>query len=346
MNRDPILCVDDEPANLGILRQALKDSYPLVFARNGIEALVAVAKHRPAVILLDVQMPDMDGYEVCRRLKRDKVTEGIPVIFVTRRSDELDETAGFDAGGVDYIAKPISAPIVRARVRIHVSLVRAEALENSYRAAVHMLGEAGHYNDTDTGAHIWRMAAYSRALAAASGWDEEACALLELASAMHDTGKIGIPDAILKKPGALDAEEWAIMKTHTGIGHSILAKGEGALFRLAAEIALHHHEHWDGSGYPVGLAGEAIPESARVVAVADVFDALSTKRPYKEAWPLQRVLATIRESAGSHLDPRLVAHFLAIEPRILDIKARWDEEGADAGQDGGLRARVLATLSD
>ena len=333
MKRDPILCVDDEPNNLGILRQVLKDSYPLVFARNGTEALIAVAKHRPSVVLLDVEMPDMDGYEVCRRLKRNPLSESIPVIFVSSHSDELDETAGFDAGGVDYIAKPISAPIVRARVRIHVSLVRAEALENSYRSAVYMLGEAGHYNDTETGAHIWRMAAYSRALAEASGWDEECCTLIELASAMHDTGKIGIPDGLLKKPGALDAEEWAIMKTHTRIGHGILAKGEAPLFQLAAEIALHHHERWDGSGYPLGLAGEDIPESARIVAVADVFDALSTKRPYKEAWPLERVLATIRESAGSHLDPHMVTRFLNIEPRILDIKARWGAQEAIVDQD-------------
>ena len=154
--RDPILCVDDEPTNLGILRQVLKDSYPLVFARNGAEALIAVAKHRPSLILLDVEMPEMDGYEVCRRLKRNPLTENVRVIFVTSRSDEPDETAGFDAGGVDYITKPISAPILRARVGLHLSLVRAEALENSYRAAVYMLGEAGHYNDAETGVHIWR----------------------------------------------------------------------------------------------------------------------------------------------------------------------------------------------
>ncbi len=329
MSNAPILCVDDEPGNLGMLRQVLKDHYPLVFARHGDEALAAVAKHRPSLVLLDVEMPGMDGYEVCRRLKRDRVTESLPVIFVSGRTDELDEMAGFDAGGVDYITKPFSAAIVRARVRNHLRLVRTEALESSNRAAVYMLGEAGHGKDADTGIHIWRMAAYSRVLAQASGWNEEGCALIELAAAMHDTGKIGIPDAVLKKPGKLDTREWEIMKTHSRIGHDILSKSQAPLFQLAAEIALHHHERWDGSGYPLKLAGDAIPEAARIVAVADVFDALSMKRPYKDAWPLEQVLATIEDSAGSHLDPHMVARFLRLMPRILDLKARMDaQEGA------------------
>jgi putative two-component system response regulator len=335
MSRDPILCVDDEPNNLAILRQILKDSHTLAFARNGAEALVAVARHHPSLILLDVEMPDMDGYALCRQLKRDALTASIPVIFVTSRSDEPDEAAGFDAGGVDYITKPVSAPIVRARVRTHLSLVHAAALENSHRAAAYMLGEAAHYNDTDTGLHIWRMAAYSRALAEASGWDEERCNLIELAAAMHDTGKIGVPDAILKHPGKLDAAAWKVMKTHSRIGHDILAKSDAPLFRLAAEIALSHHESWDGTGYPEGLAGDAIPESARIVAVADVFDALTSKRPYKDPWPLDRALARIADSAGNQLDPHMVARFLAIQPRILDIKASWEEREAAGGWQQG-----------
>ncbi|WKJ91369.1 response regulator [Methylomonas montana] len=217
MVNGPILCADDEPYNLGILRMALKEEHSLVFARSGQETLQAVDKHNPALILLDVQMPDMDGYEVCRRLKSNNRTQDIPVIFVTGMTQEVDERAGFDVGAVDYIAKPVSVPIVQARVRTHLSLVRVDKLEKSYHDAVHMLGKAGHYNDTDTGAHIWRMAAYSRSLAEAIGWGRERCSLLELAAPMHDTGKIGIPDAVLKKPGKLDAEEWTIMKTHTSI---------------------------------------------------------------------------------------------------------------------------------
>ncbi len=345
MSQAPILCVDDEPNNLGILRQFLKDSHNLVFACSGVEALVAAAKHRPALILLDVEMPDMDGYDVCRRLKRDKLTENIPVIFVTSRSDELNEVAGFDAGGVDYIIKPVSAPIVRARVHAHLSLVRAEALESSYRAAIYMLGEAAHYNDTDTGMHIWRVAAYSRALGEALGWDAERCSLLELAAAMHDTGKIGISDAILGKQGKLHPDEREIMKAHARIGHDILAKGDAPLFKLAAEIALSHHERWDGGGYPTALAGNAIPESGRIVAIADVFDALCTKRPYKESWPVERALTKIEEGAGNEFDPHLVARFLAIQPRILAIKADWEarERMADAPFSVGQPVEPAAT---
>lgn len=324
MPNRPILCVDDEPANLALLRRILQDDHRLTFARSGQEALDAVQKNLPSMILLDVDMPDMTGLEVCRRLKARSETEDVPIIFVTGMSDIASERTGLEAGAVDYISKPISPPIVRARVRTHLSLVRAATLERSYHDAIHMLGAAGHYNDTDTGVHIWRMAAYSRCLAVATGWHDERATLLELAAPMHDTGKIGIPDAILKKPGKLDAEEWKVMRTHSRIGYDILRKSDAPIFQLAAEVALSHHERWDGTGYPDGLAGEAIPESARIVAIADVFDALSMKRPYKDAWPLDRVLATLEESAGSHLEKRLVDAFKSALPRVLELKAFWD----------------------
>ncbi|MGR8930195.1 MAG: response regulator [Gammaproteobacteria bacterium] len=325
MSHGPILCVDDEPSNLGILRVALNGHYSLVFARSGAETLDAVAKHKPSLILLDVQMPDMDGYEVCRRLKSQAETEHIPIIFVTGMRHEVDEKAGFDVGAVDYITKPVSVPIVQARVRTHLSLVRVDELEKSYQDAIHMLGIAGHYNDTDTGVHIWRMAAYSRAIAEAMGWEQERCRLLELAAPMHDTGKIGIPDSVLKKPGKLDADEWTIMKTHANLGYGILKQSHAPLFQLAAEVALGHHEKWDGSGYPQNLSGADIPESARIVAIADVFDALSMKRPYKEPWPLERIMAHLNENRGSHFDCHLLEAFLDIMPQILDIRATWDE---------------------
>jgi putative two-component system response regulator len=336
MPLDPILCVDDEPSNLAALRQILKDEYALAFARNGEEALRAAEKHRPALILLDVQMSDIDGYEVCRRLKRNPSTEGIPVIFVTSRSEILDEKAGFDAGGVDYITKPLFPMIVQARVRTHLSLVQVSELEKNCRAAIHMLGEAGHYNDTNTGVHIWRMAAYCGALADAAGWTQERRKLIELAAPMHDTGKIGIPDAVLKKPGPLDETEWAIMKAHSRIGHDILKKSDMPVFRLAAEIALNHHEKWNGGGYPRGIAGEDIPESARIVAIADVFDALTMKRPYKEAWPLDRSTATMKEETGTHFEPRLMRLFEDILPTMLALKAEWDTREAkpSRGSDG------------
>jgi len=320
----PLLIVDDEPSNLAVLREILGQHYRLIFATNGRAALELARKQKPAMVLLDIQMPDMNGYQVCQCLRLDPATENIPVIFVTTLAEVSNETTGLQMGGVDYLIKPVVPALVLARVRNHLNLVRSTQLEKSYRDAISMLGEAGHYNDTDTGTHIWRMATMAQALARAAGWDEENCNLIELAAAMHDTGKIGIPNAILRKPGPLTADEWTIMKTHTVIGHEILSKSDAPVFSMAADIALRHHEKWDGSGYPDHLAGAAIPEAARLVAVADVFDALTMKRPYKEAWPIEQAMELIRKSAGSHLEPRLVELFQGILPQTLAIKALWD----------------------
>lgn len=324
MPHSPILCVDDEPNNLALFRQILGDEHRLVLARDGTQALRAASKHAPSLILMDVEMPGMDGYEVARVLKAEPGTEHIPIIFVTAMDREVDERTGFASGGVDYITKPVSPYILKARVSTHLSLVRASALNRSYQDAIQMLGIAGHYNDSDTGVHIWRMAAYARILAEAAGWDARRADLLEQAAPMHDTGKIGIPDEILKKPGKLSPLEWETMKRHTQIGYEILSRSQAPLFQLAAEVALNHHERWDGSGYPHGLAGEVIPESARIVAVADVFDALAMRRPYKEAWPMERVVAAIEEGRGAHFEPRMVDVFLVSLPRLLETKAHWD----------------------
>lgn len=321
--KEPLLIVDDEPANLAVLRQILEPDYCLVFARDGASALEAVKKHRPCLILLDVQLPDMDGYTICKLLKSDPRFESIPIIFVTSLSDTDNEEAGFASGCVDYLTKPLSAGVVRARVQTHLSLVRASKLEKSHRDAIFMLSAAGHYNDNDTGEHIWRMAEYSEILSTKIGWSSERSKLLGLAAPMHDTGKIGIPDCILRKPGALDEAEWVIMQTHSQMGYDILSKSDAPLFTLAAEIALYHHEKWDGSGYPNGLAGQAIPESARIVAIADVFDALSMNRFYKQAWPLERILDYLKEGAGTHFDPDMLEHFMKIMPIVLEIKEKW-----------------------
>ena len=319
-----ILAVDDEPNNLQLLKQVLNEHYQLLFATNGEKALEAAVKHLPDLILLDVMMPGMNGYETCEKLKANPLTKDIPVIFVTAMNEVEQEAYGFDVGAVDYIQKPISGPIVLRRVKTHLSLVHVQELAKSQKAAIYMLGEAGHYNDTDTGLHIWRMAAYARALADALGWLENLLERLELAAPMHDTGKIGTPDAILKAPRRLTAEEWTIMRQHSEVGYNILSKGDTPLFTMAAEIALHHHEKWDGSGYPFGLSGEAIPESARIVAIADVFDALTMKRPYKEPWSIEDAMTEIRKGSGNHFEPRLVELFESILPKILKIKAEWE----------------------
>jgi putative two-component system response regulator len=271
-------------------------------------------------------MPGRNGYEVCAALKADPATKDIPVVFVTAMSEVEDEALGFDVGAVDYIQKPVSAPILLRRVETHLYLVRARELEESHRQAVFMLGEAGHYNDTDTGVHIWRMAAYARSLAAAAKWPEHMVERMALAASLHDTGKIGTPDTILQAPRALSGEEWAIMQRHAQIGFSILSKSTSKTFIMAAEIAHHHHEKWDGSGYPDGLAGPAIPESARIVALADVFDALTMKRPYKEAWSIEASIGEIRKGSGRHFEPRLVDLFMSILPEITSIKRVWDAE--------------------
>ena len=341
-----VLIVDDTPENIDVLKGILGGHYSIRAATNGLLALKIIEKQRPDLILLDVMMPEMDGYEVCRRLKADEATADIPVIFVTAKAETEDETAGFEIGAVDYITKPVTPAIVKSRVATHLALAdqqracrqqviaRTLELEEAQRAAIFMLGDAGHYNDTDTGVHIWRMAAYSAALAKAAQWPVDRAHLLELAAPMHDTGKIGIPDSILKAPRKLTKEEWVVMQTHTDIGFRILSKSDTDLFRLAAEVARSHHERWDGSGYPQGLAGEDIPECARIVAIADVFDALTMRRPYKEPWSIEDACAEISSLAGSHFDPRLVDLFINMKDEIVRIKEEWEEkeETEETGQ--------------
>ena len=323
--RPRLLLVDDEPTNLQVLRHVLQADYRLLFATDGARALQVAREQQPQLILLDIMMPGMDGYAVCRALKADTATAGIPVIFVTALNDSQDETAGFDAGAVDYITKPVSPPVVRARVRNHLSLVRVDELRETRLQIVQRLGRAAEYKDNETGLHVIRMSHFSQLLALAAGcspaWAED----LLNAAPMHDVGKIGIPDAVLRKPGPLDADEWATMRRHPEIGAEIIGEHPSGVLQLAREIALAHHEKWDGSGYPRGLAGEAIPLSARIVAIADVFDALTTRRPYKEPWPVQEAMSHIAAQAGKHFDPALVALFAPLLPQLLEIRARWAE---------------------
>lgn len=323
--RPRLLLVDDEPTNLQVLRHVLQADYRLLFATDGARALQVAREQLPQLILLDIMMPGMDGYAVCRALKADPATAGIPVIFITALDDSQDETAGFDVGGVDYLTKPVSPPVVRARVRTHLSLVRMEELRETRLQIVQRLGRAAEYKDNETGLHVIRMSHFAQLLALAAGcspaWAED----LLNAAPMHDVGKIGIPDAVLRKPGPLDADEWATMRRHPEIGAEIIGEHPSGVLQLAREIALAHHEKWDGSGYPRGLAGEAIPLSARIVAIADVFDALTTRRPYKEPWPVQEAMNHIAAQAGKHFDPALVALFAPLLPQLLEVRARWAE---------------------
>ena len=324
-NRPLILAVDDEASNLQLLRQILQDHYRLLFAKDGARALELARQEQPDLVLLDVMMPGMSGYEVCAALKAHPATASTPVIFVTALTETADEVEGFEAGAVDYITKPVSPPVVRARVRTHLSLVRMEELRASRLEIVQRLGLAAEYKDNETGLHVIRMSHFSRILGIAAGMTEHEADDLLHAAPMHDVGKIGIPDRILQKPGPLDADEWKIMQGHVTIGAEIIGEHDGGMLALARQIALTHHEKYDGSGYPNGLAGEDIPLVGRIVAIADVFDALTSVRPYKKAWTEEEAVNFLREQKGRHFDPQLVELFADQMPAIREIRSRWAE---------------------
>jgi putative two-component system response regulator len=321
-----ILAVDDEPSNLQLLRQILQDQYGMLYAKDGQRALELAQQECPDLVLLDVMMPGMTGYEVCRQLKAMPATAAIPVIFVTALAETSDELSGFEAGAVDYIMKPVSAPIVKARVRTHLSLVRTNELRETRLQIVQRLGLAAEYKDNETGLHVIRMSHFAHLLGLAAGMNEAEAEELLHAAPLHDVGKIGIPDRILQKQGKLDAEEWRIMQTHVDIGARIIGEHPRGVLAVAHRVALGHHEKWDGSGYPLGLAGEAIPFEARIVAIADVFDALTSARPYKPAWSVEDALNYLRENRGRHFDPALVDRFLTLMVPVREIMQRWAEQ--------------------
>lgn len=318
-----ILVVDDEPVNLRVLKQILQEQYQLLFATNAKQALELLKKEIPDLILLDVMMPDMTGFELCSTLKANPVLQNIPVIFVTALKDELDETQGFSVGAVDYITKPLSPAIVRARVKTHLSLVHAEELKRTRLQVIERLGRAAEYKDNETGLHVKRMSHYAQTIALAAGFSDAWAEELLHAAPMHDIGKIGTPDHILLKPGKLTDDEMIIMRQHAAIGAEILGNCDSSLMQMASSVARYHHEKWDGSGYPLGLKATAIPIEARIVALTDVFDALTSARPYKKAWTVEDALSYIKEQAGKHFDPDLVPLLEQELAKILEIKARW-----------------------
>lgn len=279
MEKATVLVVDDTPENIDILVGILGDEYKVKVAIDGPKALAIAGKSAPDIILLDVMMPGMNGYEVCKRLKQEPLTAHIPVIFVTALTDVADETQGFELGAVDYITKPVSAPVVKARVKTHLSLydqkrlleqevkARTRELEVTRLEIIRRLGRAAEYKDNETGMHVIRMSHYARLLAREAGMSEHFCELIYNASPMHDIGKIGTPDAILKKPAKLDDEEWREMQRHAEIGAEIIGEHPDPMLEMARRIALTHHEKWDGSGYPKGLSGEEIPIEGRIVAI-------------------------------------------------------------------------------
>jgi putative two-component system response regulator len=321
-----ILVVDDQPINVQLLKRKLeREGIEVSTAYSGLEALDSVLQNKPDLILLDVMMPDMTGYAVCQQLKADPATAAIPIIFITALTGPGDEVDAFEAGAVDFITKPLNPAVVKARLKLHLSLVRMEELRATRLQIVQRLGLAAEYKDNETGLHVIRMSHYARLLGEAYGLDEQAADDLFVAAPMHDIGKIGIPDRILQKPARLEAEEWEVMRTHPTIGASIIGDHGSGMLKVACEVALCHHEKWDGSGYPRGLKGKEIPLAGRIVAVADVFDALTSVRPYKPAWPLEEACDWLRAQRGLHFQPELVDLFLEQLPAIQEIMQRWAE---------------------
>jgi len=334
-----ILIIDDNPLNIRILVESLKNEFQIIIAINGEKGIeLATSSDPPDLILLDIMMPGIDGYEVCRRLKKHHITEKIPIIFLTALAREENEYKGLSLGAVDYITKPINKEIVKARIYTHVELkTYREKLEFLVKEQtreilegkmdiVFRLARAAEYRDNETGMHITRMSHYCAILGKAYGMSDEECDMLFHASSMHDVGKIGIPDRILLKPGRLEPEEFSIMKTHTTIGGELLhTEGSSDLLYMAKTIALTHHEKWDGSGYPNGITGNDIPIHGRIAAICDVFDALTSERPYKKAWPIEKAIEEIKSQSGIHFDPELVDLFMNHLSLILDTKNQFSD---------------------
>jgi putative two-component system response regulator len=353
-----IMVVDDEERNRVLIEALLVPlGYEIVTAASGEEALAKVGETRPDVVLLDIMMPRMDGYEVARRLKNDEETRIIPIVMVTALQNVEDRVKSIEAGADDFLTKPIEKTELRARVRSLVKVKayndgmrnyqreleaevarRTEELSDAFRKLkesslemIYRLSQAAEYKDEDTGLHVLRVGNYSALLARALGLGDDFAENMLRASPMHDVGKIGIPDQILLKPAKLDPAEWAIMKQHPLIGSQILKDSESGLIRLAEIIALNHHERWDGSGYPAGLRGEEIPMAGRITAVADVFDALVSRRPYKKPLPLQEAMTVMGEGKGSHFDPRVVDAFFSIRVEIVSVKDRLADGSMKVG---------------
>ncbi len=358
-----ILVVDDTPDNLALMSSLLKGDYKVKIANSGEKALrVAGSDAPPDLILLDIMMPGMDGYEVCQRLKHDPGTMNIPVIFLTAKAEMEDEKMGLELGAVDYITKPISPPIVMARVKNHLALKAMDdflrdrngflelevarrtrevmAIQDVTILAMASLAET---RDTETGNHIRRTQFYVKALAERLrdhprfAWflSESNITMLFKSAPLHDLGKVGIPDRILLKPGRFEPYEFEIMKTHTTLGHDAIAHAEKALgfevdfLNFAKAIALSHQEKWDGSGYPQGLCGDDIPIAARLMALADVYDALISRRVYKEGMPHEAAVQIMSDGRGTHFDADMFDAFIEIQEEFRAIAQRFVDSDTD-----------------
>jgi putative two-component system response regulator len=344
-----ILVVDDLELNIKLLENLLAEAgYRRVFSTTDSRQVAQLYRElSPDLVILDLHMPHRNGFQVMEDLREIEQDSYIPVLVLTGLPDHATRLRALEAGARDFLSKPFEhvEALTRIRNMIEVRLLhnevreqnrileekvrqRTQQLRETQLEIVRRLGRAAEYRDNVTGMHVIRMSHYCAELARAIGWDDEACEMLLHASPMHDIGKIGIPDRILLKEGKLTPEEWEVMKSHATIGAELLSGSTSPLMHMAMEIALSHHEKWDGSGYPNGLKGEQIPIVGRIVALCDVFDALTTERPYKRAWSVEEVIAEIDRQSGRHFDPNLVEAFKSILPKILQIRERYTEKAA------------------
>jgi putative two-component system response regulator len=376
-SKHTVLVVDDSPDTLQLISGLLKETYRLKVATTGEKALkLAATSPVPDLILLDVMMPNMDGYEVCKHLKADPGTEQIPIIFLTARMDVDDEKRGLELGAVDYITKPISPPILQARVKSQLiakqsadflrdkaSFLEMEVARRTKEVGavqdvtILVMASLAETRDSETGNHIRRTQHYVKALAEKLSSNPRFAAILSdhyinmlfKSAPLHDIGKVGIPDRILLKPGKLTVDEFEIMKTHTTLGRDAIQHAEDSLgtkvefLTLAKEIAYSHQEKWDGSGYPEGTSGNRIPVSARLMAVADVYDALISRRVYKEPMPHEIALEIIRSGRGTHFDPDMTDAFLDMAEEFRSIALRYADSDQDIAKKKELFERMATT---
>ncbi|WP_080805901.1 response regulator [Desulfamplus magnetovallimortis] len=343
-----VMVVDDTETNIDVLVETLGDQYDVRVAMDGETALEAVADEKPDLILLDIMMPGMDGYQVCEELKSNPETSNIPVIFLTAMTETQDEARGLELGAVDYVTKPFSPDLVKARVKNQIELKkyrdhledvvkeRTRELLLTQEVTIESMGTLAEYRDPETGGHIKRTRNYVKRLAQHLSknpkfehlLDEKAIDILYKSAPLHDIGKVGVRDNILLKPGRLTEEEFEEMKLHTVYGHDAILinekkLGEGSFLSVARDIAHTHQEKWDGSGYPRGLKGEDIPLSGRLMALADVYDALISKRVYKPPFSHQKAVEIIKEGRGSHFDPDMVDAFMEIAEDFRQIALEY-----------------------
>jgi len=343
-----VLIVDDQPANVELLELMLEIAgYQNVYSTSDPRTVVDLYRqHHFDLILLDIRMPHLDGFQVMEMLEVEVGDDYLPILVLTAQKDRKTRLRALEKGAKDYITKPFDSAEVLTRIdnMLQVRLLYKERLKQNMnleqrvqeRTAqlketqldiVRRLGRAGEYRDNETGLHVIRMSKYCQLLGAAAGLEEEFCELILHASPMHDVGKIGIPDRILLKPARLDDDELEIMRQHTTIGADILGEHDSEIMSMARDIAVSHHEKWDGTGYPLGLVGEDIPIAGRICAIADVFDALTSPRVYKPAWTIQDTQNFINEGSGTHFDPNLVWHFNQIIDEITKIRADYADRG-------------------